>query len=70
MFVAIWSIVATVTYSITPPSRAHRLLSRLVAIESHEVTATLLGFCWFACLLSGFYLLRPLRDAMGLLAGC
>ncbi|WP_200843686.1 NTP/NDP exchange transporter [Pantoea sp. 18069] len=50
-------------------SRAHRLLSRMVRIEPHEVKATLLGFSWFACLLSGYYLLRPLRDAMGLVGG-
>lgn len=50
-------------------SRAHRLLSRLVRIAPEEVQATLLGFGWFACLLSGYYLLRPLRDAMGLAGG-
>ncbi|WP_315126954.1 MFS transporter [Comamonas antarctica] len=49
--------------------RIHRLLSRLVAIEAHEVRATLLGFAWFCCLLSGYYLLRPLRDALGLVGG-
>ncbi|MDQ7970734.1 MAG: MFS transporter, partial [Oxalicibacterium faecigallinarum] len=31
--------------------------------------ATLLGFAWFFCLLGGYYLLRPLRDAMGLAGG-
>jgi len=50
-------------------SRAHRLLSRLVRIAPEEVRATLLGFAWFACLLSGYYLLRPLRDALGLAGG-
>lgn len=50
-------------------SRAHRLLARLVRIAPDEVRATLLGFAWFACLLSGYYLLRPLRDAMGLAGG-
>lgn len=49
--------------------RIHRLLSRMVAIEAHEVRATLLGFAWFCCLLSGYYLLRPLRDALGLVGG-
>ncbi|RTZ48292.1 MFS transporter [Candidimonas sp. SYP-B2681] len=29
----------------------------------------LLGASWFFCLLSGYYLLRPLRDALGLLSG-
>lgn len=49
--------------------RIHRLLRRMVAVEPHEVRATLLGFAWFCCLLSGYYLLRPLRDALGLVGG-
>ncbi|MFC7205700.1 NTP/NDP exchange transporter [Comamonas endophytica] len=51
------------------PSRLHRLLNRMVAVEAHEVQATLLGFAWFCCLLSGYYLLRPLRDALGVVGG-
>ncbi|RYY91100.1 MAG: MFS transporter, partial [Comamonadaceae bacterium] len=47
----------------------HRLLRRAVEVERHEVRATLLGFAWFFCLLGGYYLLRPLRDAMGLAGG-
>ncbi len=47
----------------------HRLLRRAVDVEPHEVRATLLGFAWFFCLLGGYYLLRPLRDAMGLAGG-
>ena len=50
-------------------ARIHRLLGRMVAIEAHEVRATLLGFAWFCCLLSGYYLLRPLRDALGVVGG-
>jgi AAA family ATP:ADP antiporter len=47
----------------------HRLLRRAVDVEINEVRATLLGFVWFFCLLGGYYLLRPLRDAMGLAGG-
>ena len=47
----------------------HRLLRRCVDVEAGEVRATLLGFCWFFCLLGGYYLLRPLRDALGLAGG-
>ncbi len=47
----------------------HRLLRRAVDVEPHEVRATLLGFAWFFFLLGGYYLLRPLRDAMGLAGG-
>ena len=53
----------------TASARIHRLLGRMVAIEADEVNATLLGFAWFCCLLSGYYLLRPLRDALGLVGG-
>lgn len=53
----------------TAAPRVHRLLGRMVAIEAHEVRATLLGFAWFCCLLSGYYLLRPLRDALGVVGG-
>ncbi|RYF79508.1 MAG: MFS transporter [Comamonadaceae bacterium] len=48
---------------------AHRLLRRAVDVQPQEVRATLLGFAWFFCLLAGYYLLRPLRDAMGLQGG-
>ncbi|MEJ7688763.1 MAG: MFS transporter [Variovorax sp.] len=51
------------------PVNLYRLLRRAVDVEPHEVRATLLGFGWFFCLLGGYYLLRPLRDAMGLAGG-
>lgn len=47
----------------------HRFLGRFIEIAPHEIRATLLGFAWFFCLLGGYYLLRPLRDAMGLAGG-
>jgi AAA family ATP:ADP antiporter len=47
----------------------HRLLSRIVEVKPHETTAMLCGFAYFFCLLCGYYLLRPLRDAMGLVGG-
>ncbi|WP_293778686.1 MFS transporter [uncultured Oxalicibacterium sp.] len=47
----------------------HRFLGRFVDIAPQEMRATLLGFTWFFCLLGGYYLLRPLRDAMGLAGG-
>jgi AAA family ATP:ADP antiporter len=47
----------------------HRLLSRIVEVKPHETTAMLFGFAYFFCLLCGYYLLRPLRDAMGLVGG-
>lgn len=47
----------------------HRLLSRIVDVKAHETAAMLSGFAYFFCLLCGYYLLRPLRDAMGLVGG-
>lgn len=53
----------------TAAAHIHRLLGRVVAVEAQEAQATLLGFAWFGCLLSGYYLLRPLRDALGVVGG-
>lgn len=52
-----------------PPALLHRWLRRAVDVQPDEVRATLLGFGWFFCLLGGYYLLRPLRDALGLAGG-
>jgi AAA family ATP:ADP antiporter len=48
---------------------AHRILSRLVRVEPVEVTAMLWSFAYFFCLLCGYYILRPVRDEMGIQAG-
>lgn len=53
----------------TPTDAAQRLLRRLVDVRAGETVALLAGFGYFFCLLSGYYLLRPLRDAMGLVGG-
>ena len=52
-----------------PMTPLHRLLRRAIDVEADEVRATLFGFAWFFCLLGGYYLLRPLRDALGLAGG-
>ncbi len=52
-----------------PPAAAHRLLRRLVDVRPGETVALLAAFSYFFCLLSGYYLLRPLRDALGLVGG-
>jgi len=48
---------------------AARLLRRLVDVHPGETRALLAGFAYFFCLLSSYYLLRPLRDALGLVGG-
>ena len=51
------------------PAVSHRLLRRLVDVRPGEGAAMLAGFAYFFCLLCGYYLLRPLRDALGLVGG-
>ena len=46
-----------------------RTLNRLVAARPEEVTALCWSFAYFFCLLAGYYVLRPLRDEMGVAGG-
>jgi len=48
---------------------AHRWLARIVAVRPGEVHALLWSFAYFFCLLAGYYVLRPVRDEMGLAGG-
>jgi AAA family ATP:ADP antiporter len=50
-------------------SIVQRSLSKLVKVQPHERAAMLSGFAYFFCLLCSYYMLRPLRDAMGLKGG-
>src|SRR3982750_1821710 len=45
------------------------LLRRFVPVKSEEITATLWSFGYFFCLLCSYYLLRPVRDEMGIQGG-
>ncbi len=55
--------------TVTTDSRVYRWLRRLVAAEPHEVAALLWSFGYFFCLLCGYYILRPLREEMGIAGG-
>ena len=46
-----------------------RGLSRLVDIRPDEVRAMLWAFSYFFCLLTSYYVLRPVRDEMGVAGG-
>ena len=46
-----------------------RLLRRLVAARAEEVRALTWSFAYFFCLLAAYYVLRPLRDEMGIASG-
>ncbi len=47
----------------------HPLLARVVAVRPGETRALLWSFAYFFCLLAGYYVLRPVRDEMGLAGG-
>ena len=47
----------------------HRLVSRAVAVRPEELRALAWSFAYFFCLLAGYYVLRPLRDQMGIAGG-
>jgi AAA family ATP:ADP antiporter len=44
-------------------------LARVVAVKPGETRALLWSFAYFFCLLAGYYVLRPVRDEMGLAGG-
>ncbi len=46
-----------------------RRLARVVAVRPEEVAALCWSFAYFFCLLAGYYVLRPLRDEMGIAGG-
>ena len=50
-------------------SLAHAALKRIARIEAGEVAASLWSFACFFCVLCGYYILRPLRDEMGVQGG-
>src|SRR6187399_1135650 len=45
------------------------LLFRLTRARGEEMTASLWSFVYFFALLAGYYVLRPIRDEMGLQLG-
>jgi AAA family ATP:ADP antiporter len=47
----------------------HRWLARVVAVRPGELHALGWSFAYFFCLLAGYYVLRPLRDEMGIAGG-
>jgi AAA family ATP:ADP antiporter len=56
---------------VTPDTvpRLQRALARVVAVRDGEMPALLWSFAYFFCLLAGYYVLRPLRDEMGIAGG-
>jgi AAA family ATP:ADP antiporter len=50
-------------------TRFKRSIRRLADIRDQEWSAVLWSFAYFFCLLCGYYVLRPIRDEMGIQAG-
>jgi ATP:ADP antiporter, AAA family len=50
-----------------PPLPA--FLTRLIDVRRHELGAMFWSFAYFFCLLCGYYILRPVRDEMGIQTG-
>lgn len=46
-----------------------RWISRAAAVRPGEIQALVWSFAYFFCLLAGYYVLRPLRDEMGVAGG-
>jgi ATP:ADP antiporter, AAA family len=46
-----------------------RGLQRLIDVRREEISALLWSFAYFFCLLASYYILRPLRDEMGIAGG-
>ncbi|HEY7675066.1 MAG TPA: MFS transporter [Burkholderiales bacterium] len=50
-------------------SFVHTALGRFIRVDRGEVAASLWSFACFFCVLCGYYILRPLRDEMGVQGG-
>ena len=50
-------------------SRLTRILQRVVDVEPDEVQALALSCLYFFCILSAYYVIRPIRDEMGVAGG-
>ena len=50
-------------------TRVERILARAVPATRAERAAALWSFAYFFTLLAGYYVLRPLRDQMGIAGG-
>lgn len=48
---------------------ADRLLTRVLGLERHEYFGVFWSFVYFFCILSSYYMLRPMREAMGVESG-
>ena len=45
------------------------LLGRILGLERHEYVAVAWSFAYFFCVLSSYYILRPVREEMAVASG-
>ncbi len=50
-------------------TRVYELIQRVVPVKREELPALLWSFLYFFCVLAAYYILRPVRDEMGVLLG-
>lgn len=60
-----WGHTLTIMFASWPG----KFLGKLVDVRPNEVRALLWSFAYFFCVLSAYYILRPLRDEMGIIGG-
>jgi len=53
----------------TEQSKLARIFGRIVDVREDELRALLLSCAYFFCVLSAYYVLRPIRDEMGIAGG-
>lgn len=53
----------------SPASKTYRIVARAVPVSPNELAALLWAFAYFFMLLASYYVLRPLRDQMGIAGG-
>ncbi|MGE0557238.1 MAG: NTP/NDP exchange transporter [Burkholderiales bacterium] len=53
----------------TSPAASQHWLTRIVAVRPEEIRALLWSFAYFFFLLAAYYVLRPVRDEMGIAGG-
>jgi ATP:ADP antiporter, AAA family len=53
----------------SPIDRLHRLLARIVDIKRDELAGVMISFGYFMCVLCAYYIIRPVRDEVGVAVG-
>lgn len=53
----------------SPKQFLSRLIGRVVPVKRDEFPALIWSFLYFLCVLAAYYILRPVRDEMGVLSG-